>query len=99
MDWQLHYEGWESSNNSHRTMCVTDGNLFPEEQKGCLAAQKLRAFGLNKKHMKDCDALFFYQLLFPIGDPKRSGVQGDRRMPFTTPQMSWASQIFIELPS
>jgi hypothetical protein len=34
--------------------------------------------------MKECDALFFYQLLFPIGDPIRSGVQGDRRMPFYT---------------
>ena len=30
------------------------------------------------------DALFFYQLLFPISDPKCSGVDGDNRMPYFT---------------
>lgn len=32
--------------------------------------------------MKDCDALFFYQLLLPICDPKKSGIPGDPRKPF-----------------
>jgi hypothetical protein len=82
-DWEFHYEGWESSSDFYRTH-VTDENMFPKERKDCLDADKLRAFGLNGARMKGCDALFFYQLMFPIGDPKRSGVDGDRLMPYYT---------------
>jgi hypothetical protein len=58
--------------------------MFPKEQKGCLDVEKLQAFGLTKACMKDCNALFFYQLMFPIGDSNRSGVKGDRQMPYYT---------------
>jgi hypothetical protein len=81
--WDFHYDGWKSSNSHHRKY-VTDDNMFPDERKGCLDVKKLRSFGLTKARMKDCDALFFYQLLFPIGDPKRSGVKDDGRMPYYT---------------
>jgi hypothetical protein len=82
-DWEFHYGGWESPNDCFRKH-VTPDNMFPEERKGCLDVDKLTAFGLTKARMKDCDALFFYQLLFPIGDPSRSGVESDRRMPYFT---------------
>jgi hypothetical protein len=82
-EWDFYYEGWKSTTNSYRKY-VTDEEMFPKERKGFLDAEKLRALGLSKARMKDCDALFFYQLLFPIGDPKRSGVEGDLRMPFYT---------------
>jgi hypothetical protein len=49
-----------------------------------LDVEKLRAFGLTKARMKDCNALFFYQLLFPIGNPNRSGVESDGRMSYFT---------------
>ena len=28
------------------------------------------------------DALFFFQLLFPIADPAKSGIDGDNRLPY-----------------
>jgi hypothetical protein len=37
---------------------------------------------LTKERMQKGDALFFYQLLLPICDPSRSGVQDDPRKPF-----------------
>jgi hypothetical protein len=82
-DWCFHYEGWESSNNSFRKH-VTHDNMFHKEQKGSLDADKLRAFGLTKACIKDCDVLLFYHLLFPIGDPERSGVERDKQMLFYT---------------
>jgi len=36
--------------------------------------------GLTKKRMEECDALFFYQLLVPIGHPSFSGIPNDPRM-------------------
>jgi hypothetical protein len=47
-DWEFHYEGWELSNDRYHKY-VTEENMFPEEQKGCLDAEKLCALGLNKK--------------------------------------------------
>ena len=75
--WEFHYDGWESDNNNYRKH-VTPDNMFPQERKGCLDVDKLRSLGLSKARMKDCDALFFYQLLLPIGDAGRSGVEGDK---------------------
>jgi hypothetical protein len=63
---------------------VTYDNIFPDKQKGCLDVDKLQSFGLTKACMKDCDTFFFYQLLFLIGDPTRSGVIADGRMPYYT---------------
>jgi hypothetical protein len=63
--------------------------MFHKEQKGSLDADKLRAFGLTKGRMKDWDALLFYQLLFPIGDPKRSGVEQDK----TNTILHWHHQL------
>jgi hypothetical protein len=82
-NWTFEYDGWTLTNNSFRKH-VTDDNMFPEARKGCLDADKLAAFGLTKARIKDCDALLFYQLLFPIGDPKRSGVDSDGRMAYYT---------------
>ena len=61
--------------------CASLDNFFPEERKGCLDAEKLQKLGLTKQRMKDNDALFFY-LLFPICNPKISGLEGDERMGF-----------------
>ena len=38
--------------------------------------------GLTKTRLLRHDALFFWQLLFPICDPKRSGIPDDPRLPF-----------------
>ncbi len=38
--------------------------------------------GLTKKRMKECDALFFYQLLMPIVNGAESGIPSDCRLGF-----------------
>lgn len=49
---------------------------------GCLDADLLARMGLTKVRMQEGDALFFYQLLLPICDPKRSGIKDDPRKAF-----------------
>jgi hypothetical protein len=39
---------------------------------------------MNASKVQNCDALFFFQLLWPICEPSRSGVEGDTRIPFFT---------------
>ena len=83
-DWQFHYAGWEGDDKGRPN---TKDELFPAERKGCLNAGLLSRLGLTSARMgkggdKVVDALFFYQLLLPMGDPTRSGVLGDPRLPF-----------------
>jgi hypothetical protein len=52
---------------------ATIKNNFPECRTSSLDANKLRAHGLTKERMDD--PLFFYQLLAPICDPKKSGIK------------------------
>ena len=80
-DWQFHYDGWKSNNEFMRSGVSSD-NLFPESRKGCLDGELLQQLGLTKEKMQLCDALFFYQLLLPICNPKKSGVPNDPRIPF-----------------
>jgi hypothetical protein len=40
----------------------------------------LKKMGLSKQRIEQCDALFFYQLLLHIVDPKMSGIDDDTRM-------------------
>jgi hypothetical protein len=35
---------------------------------------------LTKKRIVEGDALFFFQLLLPMGDPKKSGIDDDPRL-------------------
>ena len=58
-------------------------NMKQPGRKGCLDASVLLKHGLDSNRMKD-DPLFFYQLLFPICDPKQSGIANDLRMPYFT---------------
>lgn len=63
---------------------TTTSNLFPEEMRGCLDKDQLFKLGMNASKVQNCDALFFFQLLWPICEPSRSGVEGDTRIPFFT---------------
>ena len=49
-------------------------NLKPESRRGSLDKDVLVKHGLTKERMANRDALF-YQLLFPLADPKTSGVE------------------------
>ena len=81
--WKFHYKGWESTENKYRHGATT-ANLFPKEMEGCLDAEVLKELGLTKKRMEHCDALFFLQLILPLCDPSRSGVDNDPRKPYYT---------------
>ncbi|CAJ1934504.1 unnamed protein product [Cylindrotheca closterium] len=78
--WEFHYSPWENkdSTTSFRSGASTK-NMFPESRKGSLNSTTLKKLGLTKERMEKADALFFYQLIYPICDPKRSGIEGDPR--------------------
>lgn len=84
-NWKFHYKGWtpdEFDKGTYVRGDATHGNLKPASRKGRLDANVLRKHGMSSTRMQDDDALFFYQMLFPIGNPKNSGVDGDNRMPY-----------------
>ena len=84
-NWKFHYQGWTADEFDKGTYVRGDavyGNLKPPSRKGSLDADVLRNHGLTEDRMINGDALFFYQLLFPISNPKVSGVEGDNRMPY-----------------
>jgi hypothetical protein len=86
-NWKFHYQGWTADQFDKDTYVRGDavhGNLKPPSRRGCLDADVLRKHGLTENRMIEKDALFFYQLLFPISNPKSSGVEGDHRMPYFT---------------
>ena len=81
-DWVFHYDGWTNNDNQFDRSHVKPDNMFPESRKGCLDADLLKQLGLTKEKMQMCDALFFYQLLLPVCNPKKSGVPNDPRIAF-----------------
>ena len=58
---------------------ATTSNLFPEERKGSLDADTLKKLGLTKERVQSLDALFFFQLILPICDVRKSGIAKDPR--------------------
>ena len=62
------YEGWTGGTMGRKD---AENEMLPESRHGCLDKDKLKEMGLTKRRMRDPDALFFYQLLFPICDPNK----------------------------
>jgi hypothetical protein len=56
---------------------ATNTAEVPECRKGQLDCDLLRQIKVTKKRTIEGDALFFLQLLLPIGDPKKSGIEND----------------------
>jgi hypothetical protein len=48
--------------------------------------------GLTKEKLLKHDAFFFWQLLFPICDPKRSGIANDPRLAFYSKVEGWSQK-------
>ena len=67
-------------------------NPFPPERKGTLDYPLLKKLGLNGRRLQDADALFFFQLLFPICDTSKSGIEGDPRLPYYTKVQCWSAK-------
>lgn len=83
---KVFYRGWKPDEFDATNFCRGMANkdcMKPADRKGLLDANRLQQLRLTAERMK-CDPLFFLQLLPPFCDPKRSGVDGDGRMPFFT---------------
>lgn len=84
--WEFHYGPWQAEEDYYGAAKPRSGatpqDMFPKSRQGCLDAELLKRLGLSATRMKEDDALFFLQLLYPICDPKRSGIQDDPRCAF-----------------
>ena len=65
-EWEFHYNDWTLDVESQYRSGSTKANPFPQERSGKLNYELLKKLGLNRKRIKNRDALFFFQLLFPI---------------------------------
>jgi hypothetical protein len=84
--WQFYYNGWkhDSVDDASFRSGVSPENLFPKSRQGCLDTELLKKMGLTEARMVNEDALFFLQLLLPMCDPTKSGIDGDPRRPYYT---------------
>ena len=85
--WEFHYKGSRKRDSTSFWSGALPENLFPKLRQGCLDAELLKKMGLTKARMANEDAQFFLQLLLPMCDPKKSGIDRDPRHPVpTTPK-------------
>jgi hypothetical protein len=68
---------------------ASQANVLPPERKGHLNYELLKTMGLTKETLIDGDALFFFQLLLPICDPAKSGIENDPRLPYYSKVAKW----------
>jgi hypothetical protein len=80
--WEFFYGGWKDLGNNNFRDGANKAEPFPESRRGKLDEDLLRRMGLTAQRMISCDALFFYQLLLPICDPTKSGIDADPRKAF-----------------
>ena len=82
-EWEFFYRGWHSRETYDLVYePVRDGatskNPFPDCRKGKLDYALLSKLGVTKDKILTCDALLFYQLLLPLGDPKKNNLGGTK---------------------
>jgi len=80
----------ETSSNMHR-IGINNDNLFPESRLGCLDTDKLKKLGMAQHILNKKDFLFFLQLVLPLGDPEKSGVEEDERLPYYSKVEQWSN--------
>ncbi len=82
--YEFHYNGWKQPINDPSLWRegATRDNLFPPHRRAKLDAELLKKMALTRKRMEEKDALFFLQLLTPIANPSKSGIDKDPRKPF-----------------
>ena len=82
--WKFHYQGWKPDQFDDSTFTRNGASMErikPVCRRGCLDVDVLKRHGLVRDRVHT-DALFFFQLLFPIAPPSSSGVENDTRMPY-----------------
>ena len=82
--WEFHYTGWKHPAPTPKLTRegATRSSLQPNSRTTKLDEELLKRMGLTKKRMQEGDALFFWQLLLPLHDPAKSGIEGDPRKAF-----------------
>ena len=80
-DWEFFYNGFKNDDMPYRHKATTT-NLFPDTMKGYLDVKMLKKMGLTTRRVQEVDALFFYQLLLPMCDPDKSGIENDPRVAY-----------------
>ena len=68
---------------------ATQANVLPLERKGYLNYDLMKKMGLTKRKLLDGDPLFFFQLLLPLCDPAKSGIENDPRLPYYSKVALW----------
>jgi hypothetical protein len=94
-DWEFHYDGWKIDNGRSFWSGATSKNPMPEERKGSLDGDTLKKLGVTTSSMLETDgapdSLMFYQLLFPLCDPTRNGIDRDPRLPLYSAVSHWTN--------
>ena len=83
--WDFHYNGWDGDDISRRTFKregATLEDIKPSCRRGILDVELLKKHGINSDTFES--PIHWYNLLFPIGDPEKSGIENDGRMPYYT---------------
>jgi hypothetical protein len=76
--WEFRYQKWnQQASSAGSRNGATSTNPFPDSRKDRLDYELLKRMKLTKKRIVEGDALFFLQLLLPIGNPKKSGIEND----------------------
>jgi hypothetical protein len=96
-EWEFFYKGWENDDPNQFRCGASSANMFPASRQGCLDANLLRKLGLTKKRVTEQDALFFYQLLLPLCDTRRSGITNDKRMSFYSEVESFSNAYALSI--
>jgi hypothetical protein len=80
--WEFFYGGWKDSGSNGFRDGASKAQPFPDSRHGKLDNYLLLRMGLSSQRIQDCDALFFYQLLLPMCEPAKSGINADPRKAF-----------------
>jgi hypothetical protein len=96
--WEFNYLGWKADEGTGTNRSgSTETKLFPDDRKGHLDYELLKKLRLSKRRILEGDALFFFQLLLPICDPKKSGVLDDPRMPYYSKVERWSQKYAADI--
>ena len=98
-DWEFHYNGWKDPENNpdFTRQGATRENLLPGSRSAKLDADVLKKMGLTKDRMVAGDALFFFQLLVPLHDTTKTGINDDPRKSFYTEIADWTNLYALEV--
>ena len=70
---------------------VVGDDLFPKSRLGSLDENVLKKLGLLSSTVKTNYFRFFFQLILPMYDPERSGINGDGKLAYYSKLEEWSN--------